>query len=279
MNYKEILSELSQAERKRQAGVIGDQFFTRPEVAKEFSSWVKSKPFMKDVTRIIDPCAGAKAVSRFFPGAEEYDLYPQSSDIIQQDFLTSNHKPQPGTLVIMNPPYGVRNDLTIAFFNKAATFADYIAQIVPRSFRRPAVQNRTAPNFELLDQYLLPWGAFFLPSEGRIVRYDVPSVAQIWVKVEAKREVYRSRTDTRHFRFVRADDASFAFRRKGRSAGEIVVGDEIRAQNPNSFFFIQGDENVLNAFRKVDWKPMGNDVIGARSISKDDVIRAVEPLL
>jgi predicted RNA methylase len=83
-----------------------------------------------------------------------YDLDPRSPDITQQDFFTADHQHQPGLMVIQNPPFGRGSDLAIRFFNKAATFADYIAQIVPRTFRRPSIQNRLGDNFELVDEYV-----------------------------------------------------------------------------------------------------------------------------
>lgn len=67
MLVTEIITELSQAERKAQAGVVSDQFFTRPQVAKQFADWVKSMPFVSKVNRIIEPAAGNQDLARHFP--------------------------------------------------------------------------------------------------------------------------------------------------------------------------------------------------------------------
>jgi hypothetical protein len=272
--------ERSQAERKRQAGVEHDQFFTRPQLASEWAAWVKSQPFYHKVNRVIDPAAGARALSRHFPSAEEYDLHPQANTIARQDFLLSNHRYEPGTLVIMNPPFGTGSDLAIAFFNKAASFADYIAGIFPRSFRRGSLQARLADDWGLVDEWVLPSYSFFLPSEGREIPYDVPAVAQIWARgVEERAAPPPTKTVSDHFSFTVPAKADFAFRRKGRRAGEVVGGDDAAVQNPNSFYFIAGDDRVRQAFERIDWSGYGQDAIGARYITKAEIVAAVEAVL
>lgn len=270
MLIKEIV-ERSQAQRKRDAGTVNDQFFTRPEVAKQFADWVRSQPWYGDVTRAIEPAAGARDLSRHFPGIEEYDLDPQWADITQQDFFNSSFKYQPGFLVVMNPPFGRGSDLAVKFFNKAAEFADVIAQIVPRTFRRPSIQNLLGMNFRLVDEYVLPRGSFYLPHEGPDRAYDVPAVAQIWQRVDQPRQPQHQPRTSRKFAWSRPEQADFAFRRKGRRAGEIIT-QNIEQTNPNSFFYVKGDPNL---FRQVDWSEYGNDVMGARSISQADVVQAV----
>ena len=275
MKINEIITERSQAARKRQAGgVDADQFFTRPEVASQFASWVKSQPFYAETTRKIEPAAGARALSKHFPGIEEYDLHPQSKGITQADFLSSNHAHQEGTLVVMNPPFGSSSNLAIAFFNKAATFADYIALIGPRTFKRHSVQKQLNPVFELVDQYDLPRGAFYLPAEGDNVRkYDVPAVAQVWKRATEMRDTEQPRQTSTLFTTTRnPQEADFAFRKKGRRAGQIIERD-FEDANPNSFFFIKGD---VAPFKKVDWLKLGNDGMGARSIALSDIVAAIE---
>lgn len=265
------LVELSNAERKKQAGVEHDQFFTRPEVASRFSGWVKSQPWFREVKRVIEPAAGARALSRHFPGAEEYDLHPTDSSITKQDFLTSDHHHGPNTLVVMNPPFGAKSDLAIAFFNKAATFADYIAQIVPRTFRRDSIQGRLDSRWELVDEWVLPKGSFYLPSEGKEVPYHVEAVAQIWKRASGHRDVTPPSKVSGQFQFVRPEVADFAIRMKGRRAGQIV--DVNLVTNPRSFFYVKGNRAE---FERVDWSQYGNDVMGARSLSQAEIVKALD---
>ena len=207
-----------------------------------------------------------------FPGIEMYDLSPSGPNITKQDFLTSQHEHQPGFLVVQNPPFGRGSNLAIQFFNKATTFADYIAQIVPRTFRRPSIQNRLALDFELIDEYVLPKGSFYLPSEGPQRKYDVPAVAQIWRRSKTPRAKVIAPLTSSKFQYVqRPEDADFAFRMKGRRAGQIITQGFEQA-NPNSFFFVKGD---VTPWSKIDWTQYGNDVMGARNISKADIASAL----
>lgn len=253
--------------------MVADMFFTRPEIAERFAAWVKSQPFFSEVTRIIDPAAGARALSRHFPGAQEYDLHPWADTTTQADFLKVSLEYQPGTLVVMNPPFGQRSGLAVAFFNKAASIGDYVAQIVPRTFRRSSIQNRLDRDFRLVDEWVLPPRSFYLPAEGEVRPYDVPAVAQIWARTDTPREKEVDQVEPRSFRFVRTpQEATFAFRRKGRRAGEVVTQD-IEATNPNSFYYIDGDPAP---FQQADWSGYGRDMMGARSITKAEIVREID---
>jgi hypothetical protein len=274
MRAHDIITERSQAQRKHLAGVKSDQFFTRTQVAQDFADWVKSQPFYSAVERIIEPAAGAQDLARHFPGIETYDLKPMSADIVQQDFLTSQHQQGPRTLVVMNPPFGPRSSLALAFFNHAATFADYIAQIVPRTFRRPSVQGRLDQQWHLVDERMLPRNSFYLPAEGPERGYNVPAVAQIWQRRDTARPQVPEHTMPNDVHFVRAAEADMAFRRKGRRAGDVVT-QGIEHTNPNSFFYIKTTPERIRQFQTIPWREYGNDVMGARSISQADIARAL----
>jgi predicted RNA methylase len=275
MKIVDIITELSQNERKKRVGVENDQFFTRPEVAKQFADWVKSLPFYATVTKTIEPAAGNLDLARHFPNVQAYDLDPQHASITKQDFLTSRHGAQPTTLVVMNPPFGKRSDLAIQFFNKAATFADYIAQIVPRTFRRDSTQSQLAKNFHLVAEYVLPRGSFYLPGESGSAKYDVPAVAQVWRKAETQRQPVVAPAMTGVKVVPTAAQANVAFRRKGRRAGEIFTAG-FAAANPNSFIFMRASPDVIHKLQSVDWSQYGNDVMGARSIAQSEIAAALQ---
>lgn len=276
MQIREIITEKTQAQRKQEAGVSHDQFFTRPEIAKQFSDWVKSKPFYQRVTKTIEPAAGNMDLAKHFPNIQMYDLDPKYPEISSQDFFQSQHKYQPGFLTVMNPPFGKASDLAIQFFNKAATYSDYIAMIVPRTFRRDSIQNRLSDKFILVDEYILPKGSFYLPSEGPDRKYDVPAVAQIWKRTQEPRPKPVSLPVPKDIEFTAdINQANMAFRRKGRNAGEIVT-QNLDQTNPNSFFYIKTTPEMLNKFKSVNWKKYGQDVMGTRSISKQDIVSALK---
>ena len=237
MRVSEILQEKTQAQRKQEAQTIHDQFFTRPVVAAEFARWVKSHPFDSKMDRIIEPAAGNQDLARHFPGIEMFDIDPQHPSVKKQDFLSSSHPPGENTLVVMNPPFGSSSDLAIKFFNKAASFATYIAQIVPRTFRRSSIQDRLNQTWELVDEYVLGKNSFYLPQEGPDVGYDVPAVAQIWKKSDTVRPKTPSVLPTGLTITKDRANATFAFRFKGRRAGQIITSD-LESIESNSFVYL-----------------------------------------
>ena len=164
MKYFEII-EKSNLERKLSSNTHSDQFFTRPEVAKWFSDWVKSQKFYANVETIIEPSAGNKDIAKFFPGAKLYDLDPKHNDITKQDWLAYTHKDGKNILVVGNPPFGKNNTLAVKFINKAAEFADWIAFILPKGFKRIPTQNRISNSHSLYAEEDLPKNSFYLPDE------------------------------------------------------------------------------------------------------------------
>ena len=64
-----------------------------------------------------------------------YDIEPEDlkNRIIKNNFLTLNLPYEKGRCIIGNPPYGTKNNLTVAFYKKSIQLGDYIAFILPIS--------------------------------------------------------------------------------------------------------------------------------------------------
>ena len=274
------VTELSNRQRKEIAGTEKDQFFTRPEVAEKFAQFVKKtlSGLEPKPTTMIEPSAGNGDLARHFPGIQMYDLDPQKPGIKQQDFLKSSFRYKPGQTFIMNPPFGASSNLAIRFFNTAAQSADHIAQIVPRTFKRESILNRLDPQFRLVDQYDLPRNSFYLPSEGdgKVKGYDVNAVAQVFTRLKDGEEkpITKRYEMPPGVKFTRnIQQADFAFRRKGRRAGQIITNkEEVLQTNPNSFIYVIGDPEP---WLKVNWKQYGNDVMGARNITAGEIAQGL----
>jgi hypothetical protein len=92
------------------------------------------------ITEIIEPSAGDGA---FIDELDKlniptlcYDLYPEHSRIMQQDYLKLNFEYKPGRVVIGNPPFNMNGhnfNLWKKFCNKSSDIAEYIAFISPSS--------------------------------------------------------------------------------------------------------------------------------------------------
>ena len=130
-----------------------DQFYTKPEVAKLCCDLIDFSEYEK----ILEPSAGTGVFLDLLPSEKRVgiDLDPKHDEIVEQDFFLYK-----GTenLVIGNPPFGRVSSLAIKFFNHAATFADTIAFIIPRTFRRVSVQNKLNLHFHLVEGIKDPVG-------------------------------------------------------------------------------------------------------------------------
>ena len=86
------------------------------------------------------------------------DIEPEGENIMKQSFFdyVPKHQSETRILVIGNPPFGRVCSMAIKFFNHAAAWADVIAFIVPRTFRKISVQNKLNTLFHLIYDEEIP---------------------------------------------------------------------------------------------------------------------------
>lgn len=253
-----------------------DQFFTRPDVARNCLRQLKPV-----VDRIggdwvwIEPSAGQGAFLEALPfprvGLDIVALHP---DITQADFLHW----QPGELdrriaVVGNPPFGKNASLARKFFDHAATFADVIAFILPRTFEKSYFVNRLARHMHLVHSVVLD--EFSFEFEG--CPYAVPTVFQIWEKKDYARKLASATLTHDHFDFVPSSHGHFAFQRVGARAG-LVSFDGLR-KSPQSHYYLRSNicaSELFDRMRSIDWTPIKKRTAGNPSIGKAELIEAYQ---
>ena len=159
-----------------------DQFYTRPEIAREcFAFFLETMG--EGPWKFIEPSAGRGDFFRLLPAPKfGIDLEPKADGIVQGDFL---RWPGPDwapaeTAVVGNPPFGVRSKTAIRFFQRAGRIADTVAFILPTQFRRYSAQRHLPFGFRLVGSLPLPLDAFYLPEgKGFAVRCDF----QVWTSL------------------------------------------------------------------------------------------------
>ena len=132
-----------------------EQFYTPSELALSLTGLVKGVVEDFESRTIIEPAGGtgsfitaAKAL-----GAKKivsFDIEPKADGVLLADFLIADLSKFQNAITISNPPFGRNNSLSIPFFNKAAKHSEYIAFIVPRSWRKWSVITRLARNLPLI---------------------------------------------------------------------------------------------------------------------------------
>ena len=199
-----------------------DQFYTRPAVALECWRFLGSHVECSPSDRWLEPSAGAGAFFELLPARQRIglDIDPRHCEVVRQDFLGEFEPPahQGRWLTVGNPPFGKNTSLAVRFFNKAATFSDVIAFVVPLTFRKHSLQQRLDSCFSLLAELPLDKDAFVF--EGK--PYSVPCCFQVWVRSATPRQWTAPVLEHPDFEFVRREQAHFAIRRVGRSAGKVI---------------------------------------------------------
>lgn len=263
ISFKQFLLELA-----RRGGTIEhEQFFTKPAVAADVSTIIKSQSWFKELTAFIEPSAGGGALLKHFPGAKGYDLVPQGEGIEQADFLAHEFKTDPSkTLIFGNPPFGRGGSLALKFIQKAAKLADTIAFILPATFAKDSMKNRLPSTFHLVFEKKLPKDSFESPS-GQLL--DVICVFQIWRKGPDERVKNVFDAANSPVQFVKLEQADFAVRKIGddKSLGRIETPANVKTQS--SYFFLKGDKKLQDAIRKCSWTHIhGTAAGGLKSISR-----------
>jgi hypothetical protein len=132
-----------------------DKFYTIPTISEKCLNRVGERYEWSTWDMVVEPSAGGGSFFTRIPTIKKIgiDIAPTHTDILKQDFLTYEPPPSdmasPRILVVGNPPFGRVSSLAVKFFNHASKWANVIAFIVPRTFRRISLQNKLNTTFHL----------------------------------------------------------------------------------------------------------------------------------
>ena len=252
---------------------ILDRFYTKDNIVdlclKELS--------LNNYDCIIEPSAGNGSFSKKILNCIAYDIDPQDDSIQKQDWFLIDKKiftQYKNILVIGNPPFGQQNKLAIAFFNESAKFANTIAFILPRSFKKDSIKNRLDLNFTLREEIDLSDCSFMLNGENE---YKVPCVFQIWDRNIIPRKKKRLKTTTELFDFTTKDNADFRIQRVGGNAGKASKKLNYSAE---SNYFIKNKskysiDELITIINNLKF-PSIEFTVGPKSLSKGELIATLE---
>lgn len=251
-----------------------DKFYTKPETALSLIQQLDLSTY----DYIIEPSAGSGAFSGNIDGCLAYDLSPEQEDIVEADWLTldkSEFKDKK-CLVIGNPPFGTGGNLAMKFILESAEFADTIAFILPKSFKKESKKNAIPLDYHVIVEEDLPANSFTLNGKD----YSVPCVWQVWVKKDTLRQKTVFKRTTELFDFVSKDNADFRIQRIGGRAG--IAGRNLDF-SPNSSYFVKNMstytvDELIGHVNSIDFTVV-NDTVGPRSLSKPELISLLEQKL
>ena len=242
-----------------------DKFYTIPSIVDKCINKISEVYGWNNWELVVEPSAGNGSFLLKIPSSNKIglDISPEHNDIIKKDFFEySPDKNKNNILVIGNPPFGKISSLAIKFFNHAAQWANVIAFIIPRTFRRISVQNKLHDHFHLLfDEDIPIKPCSFNPP------MMVKCCFQIWEKKSYKRDkvtLEMKHNDWEFLQFGPKDEygqptpptnADFAIRAYGGKCGDIVI-ENLQLLRPKSWHWIKCniDKNILiDRFKKLDF--------------------------
>lgn len=177
---------------KGMKGDGNDNFFTKPDVAKQcIDFFYEVCPFYKD-NKVLEPSAGDGSFIHFLDNFTALDIIPKADKILEQDFL--HWEPdQTDYICLGNPPYGYRSQMAKAFIEKAATCSLAIGFILPIGMKRYFTYNSVRKDWGIVAQLDLPENSFLFNGK----EYSQKSVFQIWMPKKTIKE--KGYTDLRHY--------------------------------------------------------------------------------
>jgi hypothetical protein len=259
---------------------ILDKFYTKEEVVDLCMDRVKQYLTIDASDMVLEPSAGngafLKAIQSLSASSLFYDIEPAHEAILYNVYLKRDI--DFGALtqrihVIGNPPFGRQSSLAQQFIKKSCTFCHSVSFILPKSFKK-ASRHRCFPNdFHLLFEMDLPDRSFLVNQK----EHDVPCVFQIWERKTVDRCPV-IQLEPLHFRFVKkTENPDFSFRRVGVYAGTV---DTCLEKSVQSHYFIKLDHPTPELIQRLSQLTYStNNTVGPRSISKQELIAAFNPLL
>lgn len=110
-----------------------DKYYTNTDLAKYCIDKTKEIIGEDNISEYLEPSAGNGVFSLQIPNCIAYDIEPDHESIIKQNYLELSIPYKKGRLIIGNPPFGERNNLSRSFYNKSVELGDYISFILPIS--------------------------------------------------------------------------------------------------------------------------------------------------
>lgn len=238
-----------------------EQFFTTDKNAR----FCLEKIDLSKFDLIVEPSAGEGTFSNLIENCLAFDIEPRNDKIIKQDYLELNIDDfaNKKVLVIGNPPFGRQSSLAIKFINKSAEFANTIAFILPKSFKKESVINKLDKHLFLTEVYELPETKFYFDEHF----FEIPCSFFVFEK-RAEERVKETVPTVDDFSFVNKESADCSIRRVGFYAGKIEGLDV----SETSHYFVKWNKpNSEENYRKLKFD--FDNTVGARSLSKKEILR------
>lgn len=259
-----------------------DQFYTKETIAFECFSTLKKHIDIKSFDYQLEPSAGTGSFYKLLNHSKRIglDIDPKYEGVIDMDYFNFKPKENKTYIVVGNPPFGKVSSLAVKFFNKSAEFADCIAFIVPRTFKRVSIQNQLNLFFSLVHTQDLPIKpCCFVPS------MNAKCCFQIWKKTFIPREKINYDSTHQDFTFLKLGsndarnqptppiNADFVVKAYGMNCG-VIRTRQLDILRPKSWHWIQSNidvEELIKRLSALDYS-ISKDTVRQDSLGKKELI-------
>lgn len=272
MNMTSALSDKVRPGNRRVTGK--EQFYTPADLALTLTKQLSPLVGGLQNKLVIEPAGGTGAFVKAAQteGANRvisFDIEPKADGVVLADFLEADLTGISDAVSISNPPFGRNNSLSIPFFNKAAQHSEFIAFIVPRSWRKWSVINRLDRNFHLIhDQDL---SIDYVDEAGEMVwqKSNLRTCFQVWQRLDEQRQLIKVQ-DLGLLSKVDPLEADVALTVFGYSCG-LVRTEFDRVPNSTVMFLKLHDDRVLPALMKVDFSKFYRNTAYTEALSLQEI--------
>jgi hypothetical protein len=248
-----------------------DKFYTLESVAIECLQLLD----LSSYDLVIEPSAGNGSFFRNInhPNIIGLDIKPECSSVLEQDWFSFEiDKSYKNVLIVGNPPFGKRNNLSKSFLKHAASFRNVrtIAFVLPDVYFKATLQLHIPKEFRLKHIKKLPQNSFVCGE--KII--NMPCSFFIFDKSEGPdlRELPLEHMDTNDFEFGSAK--KFDFFAKGAAPNTIL---EFTSSNNRGHYIKVKDgvdvERVKENFRKCHWTAFSSTSGGSAWRPQDQIVR------
>tara|TARA_Y100000389_G_scaffold13341_3_gene11903 strand:- start:1303 stop:2139 length:837 start_codon:yes stop_codon:yes gene_type:complete len=263
-----------------------DKYYTKESIVKKCIIKLKKYITTTNDDLIIEPSAGngsfINQIKKLCHNYIFYDLEPENSEIIKQDYLKFNYDSIPNNNlykkihIIGNPPFGRQSSLAIKFIKKSCEYCDSLSFILPKSFKKDSMKKHFPLEYHLIFEFDLPENSFIVDDK----EHNVPCVFQIWEKKNIHREV-PPKLLPKNYKFVKKNEnPDISFRRVGVYAGKINRESENKSAESHYFIKFENDltDDLYEIISNIDYD-CKNNTVGPKSISKQELIKEFNKIL
>lgn len=237
---------------RRKTGV--EQYYTPPDLALELTARLVEITGLN--RKFLEPAGGNGS---FLSALEQLgaknidavDLYPKHPRVKRGDFLQYQLTGK-NLVTVSNPPFGRNNSLSIPFFNKAANHSEYIAFLVPRSWRKWSVQNRLDRRFHLISDQEVAVNYVTDTGERIGKANDLRTCFQIWQRKDEPRPIVKVQ-DLGLVRKCSPERADIAIRVFGFGCGRSYR-EFPKVPNTTLMFLTVSDARVFEVIEGLDYE-------------------------